>query len=99
MLAFPGGFRLVPAFGLVPDIGGRSEHTLSMSLGFGCPSGAEIIAVGAEWGVARATSIIEDVVTATRGIAATARGLKVRNPGSLRQVCAEVQRRTGLLSR
>jgi hypothetical protein len=49
--------------------------------------------------VARAAGIVEDVVKATSGFAATARRLKVRHPGSLQKVCADVRRRTGLLSR
>ena len=98
MLARPGGFRLAPAFDLVPDISGRGAHTLSFQQGFACPARAEMIALAAEWGVARAAGIVEDVVKATRGFATTARRLKVRNPGSLQKVCADVRRRTGLLS-
>src|ERR1700716_3819429 len=44
MLARPGGFRLAPAFDLVPDISGRGEHTLSFQQGFVCPARAEMIA-------------------------------------------------------
>jgi serine/threonine-protein kinase HipA len=99
MLARPGGFRLAPAFDLVPDIGGRREHTLSFRQGFACPARAEMIALGAEWGVARAAGIVEDVVKATGAFVTTARRLKVRNPGSLQKVCADVRRRTGLLGR
>jgi serine/threonine-protein kinase HipA len=97
MLVRPGGFRLAPAFDLVPDIGGRGERTLSFQHGFACPSRTEMIALAAEWGVARAAGIIEDIVKATGAFATTARGLKVRHPGSLRTVCADVRRRTALL--
>ncbi len=99
MLARPGGFRLAPAFDLVPDIGGRGEHTLSFLQGFACPTGTEIIALADQWGVARAARIVEDVVKATSAFATAAGGLKVRHPGSLQKVCADVRRRTGLLSR
>ena len=99
MLARPGGFRLAPAFDLVPDISGRSEHTLSFQHGFACPTHAQVIALAAEWGVARAARIVEGVVKATWGFATTARKLKVRHPGSLQKVCTDVRRRTGLLSR
>jgi hypothetical protein len=99
MLARPGGFRVAPAFDLVPDISGRGEHTLSFQQGFACPARAEMIALAAEWGVAPAEPIVEDVVTATRAFATTARRLKVRHPGSLQKVCADVRRRTGLISR
>jgi len=97
MLVRPGGFRLAPAFDLVPDIGGRGEHTLSFQQGFACPTRAEMIAVAAEWGVAQAARIVEDVVKATRAFATTARRLKVRHPVSLQKVSADVRRRTALL--
>jgi serine/threonine-protein kinase HipA len=97
MLALPAGFRLAPAFDLVPDISGRGEHTLSFRQGFACPARAEVMALAEEWGIAHAAAIVEDVVKATRGFAATARRLKVRHPGSLQAVCADVRRRTGLL--
>ncbi len=99
MLARPDGFRLAPAFDLVPDISGRGEHTLSFQQGFACPTGMEIIALADEWGVARAARIVEDVVKATSAFATAAGRLKVRHPGSLQKVCADVRRRTGLLSR
>jgi serine/threonine-protein kinase HipA len=98
MLARPGGFRLAPAFDLVPDTGGRGEHTLSFRQGYACPTRTEMIALGAEWGVARAVGIVEDIVKATSGFATTARRLKVHYPRSLQAVCADVRRRTGLLS-
>jgi len=99
MLARPDGFRLAPAFDLVPDISGRGEHTLSFQHGFACPTGTELIALADEWGVARAARIVEDVVKATSAFATVAGRLKVRHPGSFQKVCADVRRRTGLLSR
>ena len=99
MLARPDGFRLAPAFDLVPDINGRGEHTLSFQQGFACPAGTEIIALADEWGVARAARIVEDVLKATSAFAAAAGRLMVRHPASLRKVCADVRRRTELLSR
>jgi serine/threonine-protein kinase HipA len=99
MLARSGGFRVAPAFDLVPDVSGRGEQTLSFQQGFACPARIEMIALAAEWGVARAARIVEDVVNVTRAFATTARRLKVRHRGSLQKVCADVRRRTGLLSR
>jgi len=99
MLARPGGFRLAPAFDLVPDISGRGEHTLAFQQGFACPSRAEMIAVAAEWGVARAERVVEDVIAATSTFSATARKLKVRHPVSLQKIGADVRRRTRLLAR
>jgi serine/threonine-protein kinase HipA len=99
MLARPDGFRLAPAFDLVPDISGRGEHTLSFQQGFACPTGTEIIALADEWGVACAARIVEDVVKATSAFATAAGKLTVRHPGSLQKVCADVRRRTELLGR
>jgi serine/threonine-protein kinase HipA len=99
MLARPGGFRLAPAFDLLPDISGRVEHTLSFQLGFACPTRAEIIAVAGEWGVEGAVRIVEDVVKATRAFATTARRLQVRHPVSVQKISVDVRRRAGLLSR
>jgi serine/threonine-protein kinase HipA len=98
MLVRPGGFRLAPAFDVVPDISGRGEHTLSLQKGFACPARGAMIALAAEWGVPHAAGIVEDIVTAASAFATTARRLKVRHPGSLQKVCADVRRRTGLLS-
>ena len=97
MLARPGGFRLAPAFDLVPDISGRGEHTLAFQQGFACPSLGEMIALATEWGIARAARIIEEVTLATASFSATARRLKVRHPASLQKVSADVRRRTRLL--
>jgi serine/threonine-protein kinase HipA len=99
MLGRPGGFRLAPAFDLVPDIGGRGEHTLSFQQGFVCPTGTEMLVLADQWGVERAARVIEDVVKATSAFATEAAGLKVRHPGSLEKVCADVRQRAGLLSR
>jgi len=97
MVTRPSGFRLTPAFDLVPDVSGRGEHTLSFQHGFGCPTGAELIALGGQWGVARAERVIGDVVAATREFATTARALQVRHSSSLRKIRTDVDRRTGLL--
>ena len=99
MLARAGGFRLAPAFDLLPDISGRAEHTLSFQQGFACPTRAELIAVAGGWGVAGAARIVADVVTATRAFATTARRLQVRHPLSVQKIAADVRRRAGLLSR
>jgi serine/threonine-protein kinase HipA len=97
MLARNGGLRVAPAFDLVPDIGGRVEHTLSFQQGYDCPTSAEMIDIAAEWGVSGAARIIAKVVAATATFAATARTLQVRHPVSLQRICADVRRRTALL--
>jgi serine/threonine-protein kinase HipA len=97
MLARPDGFRLAPAFDLVPDISGRGEHTLSFQQGFACPTGTEIIALAHEWRVADAARNVEEVIKAAGAFATTAGRLKVRYPASLQKACADVRRRTALL--
>jgi serine/threonine-protein kinase HipA len=97
VLALRGGFRLSPAFDLVPDVSGRGEHTLSFQRGFSCPPRSEMISLATEWGVARAAHIVEDVLRATREFPAMARRFKVRHPQSLQRVSADVRRRAGLL--
>jgi serine/threonine-protein kinase HipA len=99
MLVRPEGFRLAPAFDLVPDISGRGEHSLSFQQGFACPTGTEIIALADQWGVASAARIVEDIVKAISAFATTSGRLKVRHQSSLQKVCADVRRRTALLSR
>jgi serine/threonine-protein kinase HipA len=98
MLVRPSGYCLAPAFDLVPDISGRGEHTLSFQQSYACPARADVISLAAEWGVADAAGIVDDVVEATNTFATTARSLEVRNPGSLQRVCGDVNRRTRLLS-
>jgi serine/threonine-protein kinase HipA len=97
MLARPDGFRLAPAFDLVPDISGRGDHTLSFQQGFACPTGTEMIALADAWGVAGAARIVENVVKAASAFEKSAGKFKVRHPGSLQKICADVRRRTGLL--
>jgi serine/threonine-protein kinase HipA len=99
MLARSGGFRLAPAFDLVPDTSGKCEHTLSFLTGIACPTRADMIELAAQWGVARPAGIVDAVVKATKTFATTARRLKVRHPASLQKASADVRRRTLLLSR
>ena len=98
MLARPGGLRLAPAFDLVPDIGGRGEHTLSFHQDFGCPTGTDMIALADEWGVARAARIVDDVLEAADEFTTATNELEVRHPGTLQKIRADVRRRTTLLS-
>jgi serine/threonine-protein kinase HipA len=93
MLATPAGYRLAPAFDLVPDIAGRNEHTLSFQYGFAVPSRAELIAVADAWHVARPESIIDEVIEAVRKFAAVSRKLSVRGGAPLEKVQEDVQRR------
>jgi serine/threonine-protein kinase HipA len=97
MLATSSGYRLAPAFDLLPDISGRMEHTLSFQYGFACPTGEQLLTVASNWNVSRAPEILDQVIEAVGRFAVTARRMKVRSDNSLEGVRADVQRRLRLL--
>lgn len=92
------GWRLAPAFDLVPDAGARLEHTLSFDLSPACPTRAVLVRVGTRWGVRDPATIVAQVMEAAQGFASLARKLKVKGAASLKQVAADVERRRKLLS-
>lgn len=98
MLSSPPGYRLAPAFDLVPDIAERREHTLSFQYGYGCPSRETLLAVGKEWQVARAEHCLDQVIEAVRKFRVTARKLAVREQKGLDLIAADVRRRVELLT-
>jgi serine/threonine-protein kinase HipA len=98
MLYTPGGYRLAPAFDLVPDIAERGEHTLSFQYEYGCPTREVLLAVAKEWQVARAENCVQDVVRAVRRFRVTARKLGVRAGKGLDSIAADVRRRLELLT-
>ncbi|MSQ72667.1 MAG: type II toxin-antitoxin system HipA family toxin [Betaproteobacteria bacterium] len=71
------GFRLSPAFDLVPDIGERVEHALAFLYGQRSPTRAELLEIAGNWGVKRAEDILEQVLAATRGFRRVAKKLGV----------------------
>lgn len=93
MLATPAGYRLAPAFDLVPDISGRGEHTLAFQYNFSAPTRADLLSIADAWQVAGATTIIDDVVAAVRSFASVAHKFAVRDDGHLKKLHADVQRR------
>ena len=58
------GWRLSPAFDLVPDIGQRGEHVLFFDLDPVYPGRANLEKLGRSWGLSDAVSIVEEVFTA-----------------------------------
>ena len=98
MLATPSGFRLAPAFDLIPDITGRSEHTLSFRYHFGCPDAQELLVTASEWQVSNAPEILEQVTAAVAAFGPTARRLEVGGGGTLEQIQADIQRRVRRIS-
>lgn len=99
MLNAPSGYRLAPAFDLVPDVAERREHTLSFQYDYGCPTREALLAVAKEWQVARAENCVDEVVQAVRKFRAVARKLAVRGRKGLDLISADVRRRLELLAR
>ena len=97
MLATPSGYRLAPAFDLVPDLSGRGDHTLSFQYGFACPTREALLAVADDWRVANAAGILNQVTVAVGSFAATAKKLRVRAGKSLETVRADIRRRLALI--
>lgn len=58
------GWRLSPAFDLVPDIGQRGEHVLFFDLDPIFPGRANLESLGRTWGISGASAIVEEVFTA-----------------------------------
>lgn len=98
MLNIPSGYRLAPAFDLVPDVAERREHTLSFQYEYGCPTRQMLLAVGKEWQVARAEDCLDQIVQAARKFRVTARKLAVRGQKGLDLIATDVRRRVELLT-
>jgi serine/threonine-protein kinase HipA len=61
------GWRLSPAFDLIPDIGRRSEHVLFFDLGAYFPGRKKLEALGNRWGIRKPEMIVEQVFSAMTG--------------------------------
>jgi serine/threonine-protein kinase HipA len=96
-LATGAGYRLAPAFDLVPDVSGRREHTLSFQYGFGCPTAEQLLAVAAAWNVEHPEKIVAQVTNAVAQLKTVARKLKVRAGKGIEIVEADVRRRLELI--
>jgi serine/threonine-protein kinase HipA len=90
MLAKPEGYRLAPAFDLVPDTTGRAEHTLSFRSSFACPTRSDLMTIAREWSVDGANDIVSQVTKAVRDFAATAKQLPVQGADSLATIANDV---------
>ncbi len=97
MLATSAGYRLAPAFDLVPDISGRGEHTLAFQYSLSAPTRAELLGVAGAWKVVEPETIIDEVLKAARNFGAVACKLKVRADPNLEKVQADVRRRINSL--
>lgn len=93
------GWRLSPAFDLVPDIGQNREHILAMGYSR-TPARDDLVAVGRRWlgDADRALRIIDEVVETVSGFRATAEQLGVA-PHSVERFAADIVERTKRLGR
>lgn len=55
------GWRLSPAFDLLPDTAGLREHVLRFDLTPSAPGSAELAALGRKWGVSGAAALCDEV--------------------------------------
>lgn len=98
VLATSKGYRLAPAFDLVPDITGRGEHTLSFQYQFACPQAEQLMEIAAGWEVPNAAEIIGQVTAAVAQFSATASQLAVGGGNSLGTIQADIHRRIQLIN-
>jgi serine/threonine-protein kinase HipA len=71
------GWRLAPAFDLVPDVSERQEHVLLFHLSHRVPGPGDVSAVAKAWGVKRGAAIVEQVIEAVRRFRAVAKRCRV----------------------
>lgn len=74
LLADADGYRLSPAFDLLPDTGSRREHVLLFDLTPLAPAPTELAALGRKWGVTGAAAICQEVEAAVSRFAEIAAG-------------------------
>ena len=60
------GWRLSPAFDLIPDIGQRREHVLFFDLDAHYPGRRELERLGRQWGIGCAGEVVDEVVQSLR---------------------------------
>ncbi|MEO7743676.1 MAG: type II toxin-antitoxin system HipA family toxin [Usitatibacter sp.] len=92
------GWRLAPAFDLVPDTGPKVEHTLAFGLQLACPTCEVLTHIGRRWGVGDAGNVVSEVVAAAAQFPAVAKDFRVKGAASLKQIKADIERRVALLS-
>lgn len=86
------GYRLSPAFDLVPDVARRTEHALAFEYAHRAPDGRTLLAIAKRWGVRNAGTIVAEVLRAGRRFSSIARELRVAD-ASIRMIEADVAAR------
>jgi serine/threonine-protein kinase HipA len=97
MLTTGKGYRVAPAFDLVPDISGRTDHTLAFHTSFKCPGKADLMTLAKLWQVVEAEKIIKQVAAVVSDFDAVVRTLKVRDDKALQSISADVKRRVNAI--
>lgn len=92
------GYRLSPAFDLVPDIGQNGDHVLAMGHQFSTPRGSDLVEVGRRW-LGKSfpvQQVIDEVVDAVSRFKMTAAELGVA-PDSIVRFEADISRRLAII--
>lgn len=89
------GYRLSPAFDLVPDIGRNGDHVMAMGHQFGTPNGGELLDIGWRWlrDRVQVKRIVGEVIDNVAGFQDTAEKLGV-TPASVEFFAADIEKRT-----
>lgn len=91
------GWRLSPAFDLLPDHVGRREHALAFLRGYHCPGRADLVEVARQWNVVRAPAIIDEVAAAASEFRRACVELEVGGGESRDRIALDIDRRIAAL--
>ena len=91
------GYRLSPAFDLVPDVGGRREHTLAFEYERNPPTRSELLALAKRWNVIAAGNLIDAVAASMAQFTAVAEARGVPS-ANIAEIGADVARRANPLA-
>lgn len=91
------GFRLAPAFDLIPDIGARHEHVLRFRNSNYPPDRSALISMAVQFNTLEPETIIDEVCEAVSGFAREAKDSEVPD-GQIRRYEADIGRRLSKLS-
>ena len=91
------GYRLSPAFDLLPNVGERREHVLMFEYDFSPPARAQSLAVASRWAVDDAAALLDAVVASVARFAAVAKRHAVPQ-ANIDEVAADIARRLALLA-
>lgn len=86
------GWRLSPAFDLLPDTAGLREHVLRFDRDPAAPRPAQLAALGRKWGISGASAICDEVRAALAGFAAIAADFKLPHT-DIERFATDIERR------